>query len=108
MNKPDKHACRQEYGTYLVRGRRGLRRWRGRIAGRGCVVRRRRRRRNGSGRSGSRRSRSGLRRGRPGIGGGAILLVGFERAQPRHVFLMLVVVFRKNVTAGAVGDEIKL
>src|SRR5580700_9338084 len=74
----------------------------------GCVVgSRSRRRRSGRWRS-RRRGWSSLRRGRPGIGGSAILQVGFERAQPRHVFLVLVVVFRKNVTAGAVGDEIEL
>ena len=97
-------SCRCDRGVHLVRRRRRRSGLRGLITAGGRVVGSRRRR----SRSGSGSSRSGLRRGRPGIGRGAILLIGFERAQPRHVFLMLVVVFRKNVTAGAVGDEIEL
>ena len=36
-----------------------------------------------------------------------ILLIGFHRAQPRDIFLMLLVGLRKSMAAGAVGDEIE-
>jgi hypothetical protein len=46
------------------------------------------------------------RRGR-GIARRLIVLVGFDQTQSRDIFLMLLVGFRKDVTAGAVGYEIK-
>src|ERR1700687_2963443 len=84
----------QRRSTCRLRRRRGLGAARGGAAWRGR-------------RGGSRNGGSSLRRRHRGIGGGLIPLIGFERAQPRDVLLMLVVVFRKHVTAAAVGDEIQ-
>ncbi len=45
---------------------------------------------------------------RGGIEGRLVFSVALDRAQTRYVLLMLVVSFREDMAAGAVGDKIEL
>ena len=65
-------------------------------------------RRRCRGRAGCGRLRPGRRRSELRIERRLIFLIGLHRAQSRDVFLMLLVCLGKGMTAGAVGDEIKL
>src|SRR3984893_11665833 len=57
--------------------------------------------------SGRRRCRR-LGCGRLGVSGRLLLVLGFEKPQPRDVLLVLLVAFGERMAAGAVGDEIEL